>query len=47
MEESKGPTYTRYVCCKSSSCSKFESPWQAGDCYATGGKIVKKCEDCK
>jgi len=47
MAESKGPTYTRYVCCKNSFCSKFESPWEAGDCYANGGKIVKSCARCK
>ena len=47
MEKSTGPTYTRYSCCAKSSCSKFDSPWEAGDCYAYGGKIVKNCDDCK
>jgi hypothetical protein len=47
MEKSTGPTYSRYSCCAKSTCSKFDSPWEAGDCYAEGGKIVKSCASCK
>ncbi|MGB6063277.1 MAG: hypothetical protein WBG50_00610 [Desulfomonilaceae bacterium] len=47
MEKSTGPTYTRYHCCSGNSCGKFESWWDAGECYTNDGKIVKSCDYCK
>jgi len=46
MEQSKGPTYTRYGCCLKGRCLKFESMLEVGDCYAEGGSVVKSCMDC-
>ncbi len=46
-EKSKGPSYTRFRCCSKGSCSKFESMWEAGECYANGGKLVRNCLECK
>jgi hypothetical protein len=46
MDRSTGVTYTRYRCCIDKWCSKFESPWQGGECYDEGGRIVRDCSKC-
>jgi hypothetical protein len=47
MEESTGPTHTRYSCCLNHACVKLDSMLKTGDCYQAGGKLVRKCSCCK
>lgn len=45
MPKSTGPTYTKLRCELDRECLRFDSTWEAGECYEMGGKLVRECTE--
>jgi hypothetical protein len=47
MEKSSSSEYTRKCCCMNQVCYRMGSTLDVSGCYDRGGKVVKRCSDCK
>jgi hypothetical protein len=39
--------YSHHSCCIDRSCRPFANMLEVAECYREGGKVVKRCADCK
>lgn len=39
--------YSHNSCCIDRSCRPFENMLEVGRCYEEGGKVVRRCTECK